>query len=98
MVVAIGSGDREHPLKQNYPYLESVSNRFYALIDEPYEELDEASDLDSTTGERSMLDAGQGLGIASEGKNRSLPPILRHATAGGFDTSGRGRHNLSVGR
>ncbi|MEL0259039.1 MAG: PilC/PilY family type IV pilus protein [Halieaceae bacterium] len=61
VVVAIGSGDRERPLKQNYPYLESVSNRFYALIDEPYEELDEASDLDSTTGERSMLDAGQGL-------------------------------------
>lgn len=31
--VAIGSGDREHPLKSNYPY-SSVTNRFYVYLDD----------------------------------------------------------------
>ena len=39
VVVAIGSGDRERPLKQNYPYTDGVVNRFYAFIDEPYGDL-----------------------------------------------------------
>ena len=63
--VTIGSGDRERPLKQNYPYDDtSVSNRFYAFIDEPYgEQADPTNpiDLDDTTGERGMLNAANGL-------------------------------------
>ncbi len=31
--LTVGSGDRERPLLQNYPYNESVQNRFYMLID-----------------------------------------------------------------
>jgi type IV pilus assembly protein PilY1 len=35
--VTIGSGDRERPLEANYPYASNVQNRFYALIDKPYQ-------------------------------------------------------------
>ena len=62
--VTIGSGDRERPLKQNYPYEDNVVNRFYALIDEPYgAEADPVDpvDLDDTSGERGMLNASAGL-------------------------------------
>jgi type IV pilus assembly protein PilY1 len=31
--LAIGSGDRERPLRTNYPYTASVQNRFYMFID-----------------------------------------------------------------
>ena len=61
--VTIGSGDRERPLKQNYPYREEVSNRFYAFIDEPYGEPASVVDLDKTTSDsgRAMLDAAAGI-------------------------------------
>lgn len=32
--VALGSGDREHPLITNYPYTTPVDNRFYVLLDD----------------------------------------------------------------
>ena len=66
--VAIGSGDRERPLKQNYPYANKVQNRFYALIDEPYDQSVGLVDLDkpSTDSERGMLDAEIGLSSATE--------------------------------
>lgn len=35
--VAIGSGDPEHPLSSNYPYSEQIQNRFYTLVDSPYD-------------------------------------------------------------
>ena len=60
----IGSGNRERPLKQNYPYTDGVVNRFYAFIDEPYGDLvapDNPVDLDDTAGERGMLDVNAGL-------------------------------------
>lgn len=61
--MTIGSGDRERPLKQNYPYREEVSNRFYAFIDEPYGEPAPVVDLDKTTSSsgRAMLDASSGI-------------------------------------
>ena len=31
--VALGSGDRERPLETNYPYVESIPNRFYMFVD-----------------------------------------------------------------
>lgn len=31
--LALGSGDRERPLSTNYPYVNSVMNRFYSFID-----------------------------------------------------------------
>jgi len=31
--VTVGSGDRERPLIANYPYVESVQNRFYMFVD-----------------------------------------------------------------
>lgn len=62
--VTIGSGDRERPLKQNYPYAESVQNRFYAFIDEPYGDATPVADLDAvaTALERGMLNLATGLG------------------------------------
>ncbi|KGE04136.1 pilus assembly protein [Pseudohaliea rubra] len=33
--VAVGSGDRERPLKVNYPYRDDVDNRFYLVLDRP---------------------------------------------------------------
>lgn len=33
--LAIGSGDREHPLRTNYPYQSEVKNRFYVFLDNP---------------------------------------------------------------
>lgn len=62
--VTIGSGDRERPLKQNYPYTDNVSNRFYAFIDEPYGEPTSLVDLDveaPTDSDRGMLNAASGL-------------------------------------
>ena len=62
--VTIGSGDRERPLKQNYPYASSVQNRFYAFIDEPYGEPGSVVDLDAVgiAPERGMLNLATGLG------------------------------------
>jgi type IV pilus assembly protein PilY1 len=34
MYVALGSGDREHPLNSNYPYEDTIVNRFYVLLDD----------------------------------------------------------------
>ena len=61
--VTIGSGDRERPLKQNYPYDDNVSNRFYAFVDEPYGEPSATVDLDQpgAAGTRGMLNAATGL-------------------------------------
>jgi Tfp pilus tip-associated adhesin PilY1 len=44
--VALGSGDRERPLITQYPYMESVKNRFYMVIDKL---VDGTIDLDGTT-------------------------------------------------
>ena len=53
--IAIGAGDRERPLKQNYPYVENVENRFYVFIDQPF--LSETSPVDLDA----MLNAATGL-------------------------------------
>ena len=44
--VAIGSGDREHPLQNQYPYRTPVTNRFYVYLDDLNGYV--ANDLDST--------------------------------------------------
>ncbi|MFV8817836.1 pilus assembly protein [Haliea sp. E17] len=38
VAVTFGSGDRERPLESNYPYADEVENRFYMLLDAPYED------------------------------------------------------------
>jgi type IV pilus assembly protein PilY1 len=74
--VTIGSGDRERPLKVNYPYASDIDNRFYVLVDRPYPwdenndgtlqasesniNLRTSIDLDGST----MLNAATGLGAA----------------------------------
>lgn len=55
--IALGSGDRERPLKQNYPYQtepNGVENRFYTFIDSPLTPGSTAVDLDS------LMDAAVG--------------------------------------
>ena len=53
--LAIGSGDREHPLITNYPYTTPVKNRFYVYLDNPNSgsttpvNLDGVSMLNNTT-------------------------------------------------
>ena len=36
-VLTFGTGDRERPLEVDYPYQQSISNRFYAYVDRPYQ-------------------------------------------------------------
>lgn len=45
--VAIGSGDREHPLAASYPFTTPVVNRFYVYLDDPTQST--AIDMDSTS-------------------------------------------------
>lgn len=45
--VALGSGDREHPLQTHYPYRDSIVNRFYVYLDNLDASI--ANDLDDTT-------------------------------------------------
>jgi len=55
--IALGSGDRERPLKQNYPYQtepNGVENRFYTFIDNPLAPGSTMVDLDS------LMDAAVG--------------------------------------
>ena len=47
--ITIGTGDRERPLEINYPYVSDVQNRFYALVDKPYQVSAGAVDLDGAT-------------------------------------------------
>ncbi|MDR3410211.1 MAG: PilC/PilY family type IV pilus protein [Formivibrio sp.] len=42
--LAMGSGDREHPLAASYPYTSPVTNRFYVYLDDPLRNT--ATDLD----------------------------------------------------
>jgi type IV pilus assembly protein PilY1 len=46
--VALGSGDRERPLQTNYPYVESILNRFYMFVD-PFSTPSVPVDLDGGT-------------------------------------------------
>ena len=46
--VAVGSGDREHPLSSQYPYVSGVVNRFYVFKDDLAANLS-AINLDDTT-------------------------------------------------
>ena len=58
--ITLGSGDRERPLKQNYPYDKQVKNRFYAFIDTPLAPHATTIDLDT------LLDASTGLASSPE--------------------------------
>jgi Tfp pilus tip-associated adhesin PilY1 len=45
--LALGTGDREHPLQGQYPYTTPVTNRFYLYLDDPSSTT--TNDLDDTT-------------------------------------------------
>lgn len=68
VAIGIGSGDRERPLKENYPYDTQMQNRFYLFIDKPYpsgvlENIDTRTAIDlDVTSNNNMLDAAVGLG------------------------------------
>lgn len=56
MFLALGSGDREHPLASHYPYDTQIANRFYVLRDDlsiPHTSTDAAVNMDSAD---SMID------------------------------------------
>jgi type IV pilus assembly protein PilY1 len=38
ILITLGSGDPERPLEANYPWLDDVQNRFYVLVDSPYDD------------------------------------------------------------
>lgn len=46
--IAIGTGDRERPLRTNYPYTQNVQNRFYMFIDKFPSTASAAVNLDDT--------------------------------------------------
>ncbi|HEY9210705.1 MAG TPA: PilC/PilY family type IV pilus protein [Methylotenera sp.] len=54
--VAIGSGDREHPLVSHYPYKDDVTNRFYVYLDDLAVTSGDAVDLNNL--EDKTADAG----------------------------------------
>ena len=69
--ITLGSGDRERPLKQNYPYDKRVKNRFYAFIDTPLTPRAATVDLDT------LLDASTGLAVDPE-QETPIDNILQH--------------------
>lgn len=56
--LAIGSGDREHPLITNYPYTTPVTNRFYLYLDDP--EDTNITDLDGSSMFNNTIDPNCG--------------------------------------
>lgn len=46
--VALGSGNRERPLETNYPFAQSVQDRFYVFVDFPGVDSEAAVDLDGS--------------------------------------------------
>ena len=68
--VAIGSGDREHPLQSNYAY--NITNRFYVYLDDLAVVSGSAYDLnnnDGTSGVNVTADPGCGGGDVMPGSN-----------------------------
>lgn len=90
--IALGSGNRERPLKSDYPYAESVEDRFYMLLDSPSSGRS-AIDLDSTNLMDSSVDPGcisSGVYASTETKgwffdlpNRGEQAVNPAAIAGG---------------
>jgi type IV pilus assembly protein PilY1 len=76
--LAIGSGDREHPLWSQYPYT-SVVNRFYVFKDSLAST--GALDLDDTT---KMFDYTLGPGGSSNGTTCATPAVLPTSTMSGW--------------
>lgn len=90
--IALGSGNRERPLKSDYPYTENVQDRFYMLLDSPSSGRS-AIDLDSTNLMNSSIDPGcisSGIYASTETKgwffdlpNRGEQTVNPAAIAGG---------------
>ncbi|MBT8768994.1 pilus assembly protein [Metapseudomonas boanensis] len=61
--VGIGSGNRERPLKTDYPFVQDVQDRFYVFVDQPAEASDSPVDLDgSLIGDVTSSDQCNGKG------------------------------------
>jgi type IV pilus assembly protein PilY1 len=58
--VALGTGDREQPLETQYPYRESVQNRFYVFMDDVT--LTTTADLEDTSSTMNNATADPGCG------------------------------------
>ena len=71
--VAIGSGDREHPLQTNYPYT-GVTNRFYMYMD----------DLATTTGDAVNMDSTVSMEDYTSATACDTAPILPTSTKKGW--------------
>jgi Tfp pilus tip-associated adhesin PilY1 len=54
--VAIGSGDREHPIRAYYPYTEPVVNRFYVYVDDLADSTSPATDMDKDVAMKDLSD------------------------------------------
>ncbi|NPC56711.1 pilus assembly protein [Caenimonas soli] len=61
MYVAVGSGDREHPLSSQYPYDDQITNRFYVYLDDltvpASSTTATAVNMDTDTGMKNFTDA-----------------------------------------
>lgn len=90
--IALGSGNRERPLKSDYPYADRVQDRFYMLLDSPASG-HSAIDLDSASLMNSSIDPGcahNGIYANTESKgwylnlpNRGEQVVNPAAIAGG---------------
>ncbi|MCD6679699.1 MAG: hypothetical protein LT102_03425 [Burkholderiaceae bacterium] len=86
--LALGSGDREHPLKTHYPFTNPVKNRFYVYLDDPTKA--EAHDLDGTT--TSVLDATAPTSCETEGV---IPGGTKKSWFMNLDANGTGEQTVT---
>lgn len=85
--LALGSGDREHPLQTHYPY-GSITNRFYMYMD----------NLSTTTGSAINMDDTDIMANYSSATTCNTTPILPGGTKKGWfmDLSGNGAGEQTV--
>lgn len=86
--VALGSGNRERPLEDNYPYLSDIDDRFYVFVDFPgisadTVDLDGSSLLNVTPGSGTACDARGARGWYTSLDGRGEQVVNPAAIAGG---------------
>jgi len=82
VLIALGSGDRERPLQTNYPYVETIANRFYMFVD-----------ILSTTGVPVDLDGGT---MANFTSNTTCATTLGSSLNGWYMDLNAGRGEQTV--
>ena len=91
MYVALGSGDREHPLATHYPYANTVTNRLYVY-------LDDLSVLASSTDAATALDTDTGIQNFTSTTSCTTAGVTPSSGKKGWymDLTGRGEQTVTT--